>query len=77
LLALHAAIRPQAERYIRVYLSALVEEFATSVGEHVVIIHALAAGEPEVAQAAIQTNWRNAAARLNPVIDSIGERGTW
>lgn len=75
--ALHAAIRPQAERYIRVYLSVLQQQFATSVDEHVAIIGALEAGEPEVAQVAIQTNWRNAARRLDPVIDSVGERGTW
>lgn len=75
--ALHAATRPQAERYIRVYLSALVDELAASVDEHVVIIGAIEAGEADVAQAAIQTNWRNAAKRFRPVIDRIGEQGTW
>jgi DNA-binding GntR family transcriptional regulator len=75
--ALHAATRPQAERYIRVYLSALVEELPASVDEHVVIIGAIEAGEADAAQAAIHTNWRNAAKRFRPVIDRIGEQGTW
>src|SRR5713226_8328979 len=34
LLALHRSMKPQAERYIRVYVSALVEKILTSVREH-------------------------------------------
>ncbi len=77
LLALHAAIKPQAERYIRLYYSALVEEIAISLSEHEVIIDAIARGEPDAAQLAVEVNWRNAAERLQRVIDSVGERGSW
>jgi DNA-binding GntR family transcriptional regulator len=77
LLALHDAIKPQSERYVRLYVSALVDEIGTSVREHIVIVDAVAAGEGEAAQSAVRTNWRNAAARLAKVIDTLGERGTW
>jgi DNA-binding GntR family transcriptional regulator len=76
-LALHAAIKPQAERYIRVYISALVDEIMTSVEEHAAIIEEIEAGAPDGAQRAVQTNWRNAARRVGPVIDRSGERGSW
>jgi DNA-binding GntR family transcriptional regulator len=77
LLALHDAIKPQSERYVRLYITALVDEIGTSVREHAVIIEAIAAGEGESAQSAVRTNWRNAAVRLSRVIASLGERGTW
>lgn len=74
---LHEAIKPQAERYVRLYTSALWDEVSTSVREHQVIITSLAAGDEEATQRAIQENWRNAARRLNRVIDNLGERGSW
>jgi DNA-binding GntR family transcriptional regulator len=77
LLALHDAVKPQAERYERIYVSLLVNEIGTSVTEHNVIIRAIRAGDPESAQTAVQTNWRNAAERLGRVIDTLGERGHW
>ena len=77
LLALHAATKPQAERYIRLYISALVDEIATSVEEHNIIIRRIADGDAVGAQQAVDTNWRNAALRLAKVIASLGERGSW
>ena len=77
LLTLHDAIKPQSERYVRLYISALVDEIGTSVREHTVIIDAIAAGEGEAAQSAVRHNWRNAASRLSSVIQALGERGTW
>lgn len=77
LLALHDAIKPQADRYTRVYINALVDEIPTSVDEHDRIVHAVATGQADEAQAATQTNWRNAARRLAQVIDRRGERGSW
>ncbi|HEU5322775.1 MAG TPA: GntR family transcriptional regulator, partial [Methylomirabilota bacterium] len=75
LLALHHGIRPQAERYVRVYVSALVDEMGTSVAEHDAIIRAIASGSAAAAQRAVQTNWRNAALRLGRVITTLGEHG--
>jgi DNA-binding GntR family transcriptional regulator len=77
LLALHDAFKPQAERYIRLYISALVDEIATSVQEHEVIVRAIEAGDGPAAQRATDTNWRNAAVRLSSVIGVHGERGSW
>lgn len=77
LLALHEAIKPQAERYVRLYTSALWGEVSTSVREHAVIIAAIAEGDEVATQRAIQENWRNAALRLSRVIDTVGERGSW
>jgi DNA-binding GntR family transcriptional regulator len=77
LLALHNAIKPQIERYTRLYVSSLVDELPTSVKEHEVIIRAIAKGDADAAQRAVETNWRNAAARLARVIAQLGERGIW
>jgi DNA-binding GntR family transcriptional regulator len=77
LLSLHDAIKPQAERYIRLYIAVLTEEIATSVSEHQVIVDAIAAGTPDAAQLAVQSNWRNAAGRLYRAIRTAGERGSW
>ncbi|MGD8277084.1 MAG: GntR family transcriptional regulator [Gemmatimonadota bacterium] len=77
ILALHDAVKPQSERYIRLYVSALVDEIGTSVREHDVIIRAIEAGEPEFTQTAVRRNWRNAADRMGKVIEHLGERGAW
>lgn len=77
LLTFHHAIKPQVERYSRLYISALVDELPTSVREHDAIIRAIAAGDPAAAQRAVETNWRNAADRLSRVIAQLGERGSW
>jgi DNA-binding GntR family transcriptional regulator len=75
--ALHRAIKPQVERYARLYVSALADELATSVQEHGVIVRAIARGDQEAAQHAVETNWQNAAGRLARVIEQHGERGIW
>jgi DNA-binding GntR family transcriptional regulator len=75
--ALHDAIKPQVERYSRLYVSALADELPTSVREHDVIIRAIAKGDPAAAQRAVETNWRNAGNRLARVIAHMGERGMW
>jgi DNA-binding GntR family transcriptional regulator len=77
LIALHNAVKPQAERYERLYVSLLSRDLTPSVMEHMAIIRAIKSGKPDVAQAAVQTNWRNAARRLGAVIENVGERGRW
>jgi DNA-binding GntR family transcriptional regulator len=77
LLALHRAIKPQSERYTRLYVSALLDELPTSVKEHEIIIRGIASGDPDAAQDAVETNWRNASHRLATVIAELGERGIW
>jgi DNA-binding GntR family transcriptional regulator len=75
--ALHDAIKPQAERYARLYATALTRELGVSAAEHEEIVRAIAAGDAETAQRAIQTNWRNAARRIESVINLWGESGGW
>lgn len=77
LLALHDAIKPQAERYARLYVTALTRELGVSVAEHKEIVRAIRVGDADAAQQAIQTNWRNAARRIASVIDEWGESGGW
>lgn len=75
--ALHRAIKPQVERYARLYVSSLTDELPTSVEEHETIIDAIAAADADAAEQAVETNWRNAAGRLARVIAEHGERGAW
>jgi DNA-binding GntR family transcriptional regulator len=77
LLALHDSVKPQAERYIRMYISMLTSNIATSVNEHEIITAAIEAGKSAAAQEAIAVNWRHAAERLSKVIEVAGERGSW
>jgi DNA-binding GntR family transcriptional regulator len=77
LLALHDAIKPQLERYVRVYQTALHDAIITSVVEHSAIVAEIATGSGRGAQEAVRTNWRNAAIRLQAVIGSRGEAGNW
>lgn len=75
--ALHDAVKPQAERYERLYVSLLSRGIAPSVNEHRAIIRTIRTGDADAAQRSVQTNWRNAAERLGRVIASVGERGSW
>jgi DNA-binding GntR family transcriptional regulator len=77
LLALHRAIKPQSERYTRLYVSVFINQVATSVREHETITRSIARGDRDGAQRAAETNWHNAAERLATVIAQHGERGTW
>lgn len=77
LMALHDAIKPQAERYARLYVSALTDVLDLSVAEHSLIIRAIEVGDADSAQRAIQTNWRNAANRVWALIAEWGGSGGW
>jgi len=77
LVALHDAVKPQAERYIRMYISMLTGDIKTSVEEHDAIIDAIEQGRPADAQRAVEVNWGHAAERLSKVIEMAGERGSW
>lgn len=75
--SLHNSIKPQTERYWRLYASSILDELSLSVAEHVRIIEGIERGDSQAAEVAIQTNWRNGAERLCKVIDAFGERGSW
>ncbi len=75
--SLHAAIKPQTERYVRLYVSGLVDEIGTSVEEHEEIIEGIEMASPLRAQRAVEGNWSNAAVRLARVVRRVGEQGEW
>ena len=75
LVALHDAVKPQAERYIRMYISMLTGDLKASVDEHDAMIDAIDDGRADDAQRAVELNWRHAAHRLSRVIGLAGERG--
>jgi len=77
LLALHDAVKPQAERYIRMYISMLTGDTKSSVDEHDSMINAIDEGRDADAQKAVELNWRHASERLSKVIELAGERGSW
>jgi DNA-binding GntR family transcriptional regulator len=77
LLTLHRAIKPQSERYSRLYVTVLLDELSASVKEHETIAAAIAKGDPDAAQRAAEMNWHNAARRLARIIAQHGERGSW
>lgn len=77
IVALHAAIRPQAERYRRVYITTAPHGLIGEVREHTAIVEAIASGDGLRAQASVQENWERAAERLSQIIDRLGERGIW
>lgn len=75
--AIHSAIKPQTERYWRLYASAIVDELAISVAEHLEIIRSIEVGDREAAERAVELNWLNGGERLCQVIETLGERGSW
>ena len=75
--AMHAVVKPQAERYRRLYSTALGGHIHASLAEHEAIVRAIGDGDPDAAERAVKTNWRNAAERLVRVIERMGERGSW
>ncbi|HEY6292670.1 MAG TPA: GntR family transcriptional regulator [Terriglobia bacterium] len=77
LLELQRSIKPQTERYWRLYASAILDRLGLSVGEHLLIIQGIESGDGDAAERAVQMNWENGAERLSRVIDTLGERGSW
>ena len=75
--SIHEAVKPQAERYIRMYIALLLDTVPTAGTEHEAIVAAIRSGNASAAQRAVQTNWRHAAERLVRAIDVMGEQGTW
>jgi len=77
LLALHKIVKPQIERYWRLYAHTIVQDLHLSVAEHEQIIAAIAAGNVKAAESALINNWKCGAARIYKLIDQLGERGSW
>ncbi|CAN5813938.1 GntR family transcriptional regulator [soil metagenome] len=77
LVALHRSVKPQADRYRRLYSTTQVARIHASVEEHGAILSAIQEGDGAAAGEAVRTNWRNAADRLGEAIRRSGEMGSW
>lgn len=75
--ALLAAIKPQSDRYRRIYSSALVPVAREAAAEQEAVIRAIGAGDGEAAEGSARANWSNAAERMSRIIEAAGERGSW
>lgn len=73
----HEMVRPQKERYLRFYLSGLVDEVESSIDEHEAIVDGIRDADPVAAEEAVKVTWRNGADRLGAVIERRGEWGSW
>ncbi len=77
LLALHASVKPQADRYRRLYSSTQAPRIHASLEEHGEILDAVREGDADGAHQAVRANWKNAVVRLGASIRRSGEIGTW
>ncbi len=77
LLAELDVLQPQAERYERVYASAIVHDSDEASREHAAIVGALRGGDADAAERAVVRNWRGSADRYGQVVTILGERGNW
>lgn len=77
LLAIYNAIKPQTDRYWKIYTTTNEEEMKASCTEHNRIITAIAKGDGAAVESALQVNWENGAERLAKAIMKFGERGSW
>ena len=76
LLVMYNGIKPQTERYWRVYAHVQMH-VDQSVDEHEQIIRGIEEGQADVAERSLVMNWQHGWERLCEVIDTIGERGSW
>lgn len=74
---MHQAIKPQADRYRRVYGSALVTAAGDVAAEHEALAVAVASGDPDASEARARFNWDRASQRMSDIIDQWGEKGSW
>ena len=70
-------LQPQAERYQRVYTSAIVQASDEAAREHAAITEAIRAADLDGAERAVAHNWRASAERYSQVVTILGERGNW
>jgi len=75
--SLYNSVRPQVERYWRLYASTIINELHRSVTEHNEIVEAIRKGDSGAIEHALQKNWINGLQRISGLIDVFGERGSW
>lgn len=77
--AMYESLRPQVDRYARLYAATVIGRYnpARAVTQHDKIIRAIEAGDAVTAQAAVRDNWRPVAERISSAIEEWGESGGW
>ncbi len=77
LLTLHAMVKPQIERYWRLYAHTIIQDLHLSVSEHDAIVQGIVSGNARSVEKSLLANWRKGADRICHLIDVFGERGSW
>jgi DNA-binding GntR family transcriptional regulator len=77
LLTIHQMMKPQIERYWRLYAHTIIQDLHHSVSEHEEIIASIASGNAKATERALSNNWKKGAERIYSLIDLFGERGSW
>jgi DNA-binding GntR family transcriptional regulator len=77
LMALHNSVRPQVDRYWRLYASSIINELHRSVAEHDEIVSAVRNGDIHAMRRALDQNWTGGFERIRGLIEIFGERGSW
>lgn len=77
LMLMHNGIKPQTERYWRLYSSNIIDRLDVTVAEHEAIIGAIHKGDADAAETALIQNWVKGSERLAQVIEAHGSRGSW
>jgi len=77
LAALHASVRPQVDRYWRLYATSIINELGQSVAEHDDIVDSVRRGDATAVQHALNQNWHGGFERIRGLIEIFGERGSW
>lgn len=77
LTALHRSVRPQVDRYWRLYASSIINELHRSVAEHDDVVAAIRKGDCDAVRRSLNWNWAAGFERISGLIDIFGERGSW
>jgi len=77
LLAELDVLQPQAERYERVYASAIILAFEEAARDHAATADAIRAGDLDGVERAVNRDWRGSSERYGQVVTILGERGNW
>ena len=75
--ACYKSVRPQVERYWRLYASSIINELHVSVAEHDAIIRAIRKGDEAAVHGGLARNWSGGFERISRLIEIFGERGSW
>jgi DNA-binding GntR family transcriptional regulator len=77
LMGLHRQVKPQIERYWRLYATSILNDLHLSVSEHDEIIASIRGGHSRAIARSVSNNWVGGLTRVSKLIHLFGERGSW